>query len=228
MLKIKKDYMWEINIATIFMIILTLVIGAISIILLNSENPILSRTWIVYKALVRNVILIIGMYPVFAFAAASGFAKMNNSAIITAHLPFSKKQLFFKALKPWLILYPIFILASFLILKILQSGTTFYIIGNNLNVIPLIATVLILIALEIQIISGMIITISKKINGFILLFVGVLINIALAFVSFLALDMLKVDLALNMNWIIYPAGIFFIVSIIIFIISWKDVEAISK
>lgn len=228
MLKIKKDYMWEINIAMIFMGILTLIIGVISIILLNSRNEVLSKTWVVYKALVRNIVFIIGMYPVFAFGTGSGFTKINNSTIITAHLPFSKKQLFFKALKPWLIFYPFFIVVSLAILKIIQGGTTTDMMVYLPKGIPLIATGLLLITLESQIISGMIITFSKKINGFLLLFAGVLINIALAYVSFLALDMLNIDLALNMNWIIYPAGIFFIVSIIIFIISWKDVEAISK
>lgn len=225
---IKKDWMYDFKCAGY---IIGVALAGISIMfLLVSWMVPESRYYFKegYEQLYTMAIGIMSIYPLWAFAAISPQIKNGKVYLNTTNLPLSKKNLFFKGLKPWFIVYPVVILASSAVMAALNEPTHSFGILFLFSLVRPAAVFVFMTLITVQVIAGIIFCLVKKIKWYkviitMLIFNGVLIGLCV-----LVGLILQIDTDNNM-W--FAAGVVLTLilgSIGVFLVAWKDVERIHQ
>ena len=225
---IKKDWMYDLkSIAVIAVSALAL----ISIVYLVWAGFIPKYRWVfkeIYEGIYGIAIGIMSIYPLWAFTAISPKIKSGKLYLNTASLPLSKKSLFFKGLKPWIIAYPVLILATSAVMAALNEPTRSFGTLFLFSLVRPIAIFVFMTLITMQVIAGIIFFSAKqvkwyKIIGRMIIFNGCLIGLCV-----FAGKIFPVDTD-NSMW--FAAGVtltMFLGSLGVFLVAWKDVEKIHQ
>ncbi|MEG0306986.1 MAG: hypothetical protein RR636_03510 [Clostridium sp.] len=170
----------------------------------------------------------LSMYPVFSFKCVIPQVGSEKIYPDTSNLPFSKKQLLFKSLKPWIIIFPIYILVGAFLNSLLRERTETL---GLMYLCSLIKPIILIVGMSIvtmQMISGIIIAFAKGIRWYKVLgglFIG---NGIITGICILGLGIFNVETTLYFNWMFIIVGVFFIASLILILTLWKDVENMHR
>lgn len=225
---IKKNWMYDINIIIVVLIASVLGLGAGFLIFSGSSVEVKEVLYAIFEQLYIMVTGALCMYPMFAFKGICPQLGSDKIYLSTVNLPFSKKQLFFKALKPWLIIFPLNCLAGAFVVAVLSKQTESF--GLLYLFALLKPTVLIILAgtFQLQVISAVIFSLVKGIKWYKILGAVVVSNGVLGSLCALVIWLLNIDMNTNFYWIIGIVLTFVIASLLVFLVAWRKVEEIHR
>lgn len=223
---IKKDWMYDANITVVSIMSGAIGLGVAFMLFLNSGDEIRETLYYIYELPYKVGAMIVLIYPFFAFKAICPQLGSDKLYLSTANLPYSRKEIFYKSLKKWALIYPIFLILITTIIVIINPAQ-----GNFMDLFikelskPLTVGVFGLI-IQCQMFSGTIFTLAKGYKWYKVLVTYLFTN-TLLFTIF-GLCMYGANGNIEVEWAILPiAGIIYLlISIITFLISWRDVERI--
>lgn len=225
---IKKNWMYDFNIIIVIGVASMLGLGIGFLLFSGSSVEVREVLYAIFEQLYIMVTAALCMYPMFAFKGVCPQIGSDKIYLSTVNLPFSKKQLFFKALKPWLIIFPLNCLAGAFVVAVLSKQTESFGLLYSFALIKPAFLIIVAGTFQMQIISSIIFSLVKRIKWYKILG-GVLIsNGILGSLCSLAIWLLKIDMNTNFYWIIGIILTFVLVSLIVFLVAWKDVENIHR
>jgi|GEM_PF-1949642 len=232
MVKIKKNWLDDVNTVILIFMSSAVVIGIVSLLFINIK-PRTKEEFQVIKDIYNQIFTmsLVGLstYPFFAFRAICPQTGKEKIYLNTSNLPFSKKQLFWKGIKGWLMIFPIYLLVGILVgllfsIKTETSGIVY--LGSILQ--PIIATIVFLLVLQIQVIVTIILVSAKRIKWYKAMSGIILGNIILMALCMLGIEVLNIDTLTNLNWMLGILIVFIIGSIVLLSTCWKDVENMNR
>lgn len=225
---IKKDWMYDLKTVAVLAVS---ALALISVIYLVWAGIIPEYRWVFKKTYEEIYVIAIGamgIYPLWAFTAISPQIKNGKVYLNTANLPLSKKRLFFQGLKPWLIAYPVVILATSAVMAALNEPTRSFGTLFLFSLVRPSAAFVFMTLMTMQVIAGIIFCSVKKIKWYKIIGIMVIFNGILIGLCVLAGLVLPVD-ADNSMW--FAAGVVLTMllgSLGVFLTAWKDVEKIHQ
>jgi len=232
MVKIKKNWLDDVNTVILIFMSSAVVIGIVSLLFINIK-PRTKEEFQVIKDIYNQIFTmsLVGLstYPFFAFRAICPQTGKEKIYLNTSNLPFSKKQLFWKGIKGWLMIFPIYLLVGILVgllfsIKTETSGIVY--LGSILQ--PIIAIIVFLLVLQIQVIVTIILVSAKRIKWYKAMSGIILGNIILMALCMLGIEVLNIDTLTNLNWMLGILIVFIIGSIVLLSTCWKDVENMNR
>ena len=248
MLKFKKDWL---SLNRGFLTISFVAIIFFLIVFLFTRNVGEKIFWRISYELVDRIVMMGTMFVCFTLLASFGCIlptseKTFSGKVKVNHLPFSNKQLAWRGIKMWLLLYPIWLLlAGFVSVlyeykamgySVVTMVSSFSITSLNgiilFTIAKLIVISIFVIIVDIQITASMIISFAKDIKWYIIFVVQILINFILILSGvfiivkaniYTQLNSMEVFLALIT--LIY---LLLIASSIYFLYSIRDIERVYR
>ena len=231
MVKIKKNWLDDVNTVILIFMSSAVVIGVVSLLFINIKPRTKEEFRVIetiYNQIFTMSLVGLSTYPFFAFRAICPQMGKEKIYLNTSNLPFSKKQLFWNGIKGWLMIFPIYLLVGILVsllfsIKTETSGM-FY-LGSILQSIVIIVFLLVL---QMQGIAGIILIYAKRIKWYKVIVGIVLGNMILMALCMLGIESFNIDILTNLNWMFGILAIFILGSIILLSACWKDVENINR
>lgn len=235
-MEIKKDWFYDSKIIFYSIISAGVGLGIAFMLFLGVSQSNKAVMLNIYEIFYSSVIVFGFMYPIFIFKGVAPKISSDKLYLNTSNLPFSRKQLLFKGLKPWFILFPTYFLFGAFVNTMLITKDEFF-IKNFIEFLANPLWVMVIgIIFTLQFISISIIGLSKNIRWYTIILSVMLFNILLVILSMLGHTVfnLKLSPILNLQinesfyWIKGNTLIFFIGSVILFLVSFKDIEKINR
>lgn len=223
---IKKDWMYDINMVMYPMIIGMLGLGIAFLLFLQSSEYIRETMYHIYDKFYKVICGVMCMYPVFAFKTVCPQMGSDKLYLSTANLPYSRKEVFFKSLKNWIIITLVFMLVGALVITMLNPSTSNFSIMYLYTLVKPLVIIVFAAILQLQIISAIIFCLAKEFKWYKVLVIYIFTNTAILTIygSFMFLVNGNIQNQFIVSIII---AIFHILgSIIVFLISWRNVENI--
>ncbi|SHH70299.1 hypothetical protein SAMN02745196_01109 [Clostridium collagenovorans DSM 3089] len=229
MLKFKRDWLWELKIIALVIIIIMFSIGVIAIVSMSINDTFAYVMRTIYEEFSRTAIGMLGFGPVCSLLTICPLQSKGKSNLSIAHLPYSKKQLFFKGVKSWIKFYPIIVIINMVILVVISpylesKGFKFALeLVINTQIIHLVA----IAVMQIQAISAIIFYFANKKKLYVLIPSYILMNMLVITFCVLVIRFLNIYTARNIMWMLILALSLMIPSIILFMKSWRNIEKVS-
>ena len=225
----KKDWLFDAKITGIALVAVLASIAVIVVMLGKFTGIMPMESAIeVYNKIYSMLALGLSFYPLLAFKAVCPQMGSDKLYMSTANLPMSRKEVFFKGLKPWFIIFPIVIIIGGLVSVVFSIGRGTF---GEILFVAIFTPLLIMCSttiLQLQVIAGCIFALTKGIKGHKLVISGFIFNLALIAIGSLGIRVLKVNTARD-PWWMFGFGIFiFIATLIVFIIAWRDIEKVYQ
>ena len=229
MFNIKKDWLYESRVTYLGFVLAQLIFIVCGVLLSRYELAMRIITQGFYESFSEVSIIVVLIYPLYVLKVMSPRRNRLLSANpITAGFPYSKKQIFWKAIKPWIYLAPLYIIiqiAIFYFLEVIQLGVSidsFYYqsLFSILLIIPLI------LALVLQGIAAIIVYLSQNIKWYKLVSAIVIGNLCYIFSMVRIMELMNIDMNSHMNWLFTPMVLLLIISVIIFTMNFNKIEKI--
>lgn len=231
MVKIKKNWLDDVNTVILIFMSSAVVIGVVSLLFINIK-PRTKEEFRVIETIYNQIFTMslfgLSIYPFFAFGAICPQMGKEKIYLNTSNLPFSKKQLFWKGIKGWLMIFPIYLLVGILVgllvsIKAETSGMVYW--GF---ILQSIAIMVFLLVLQIQVIGSIILIYAKRIKWYKVILGIILGNIILMALCMLGIEAFNIDTLTNSNWMIGILLVFTIGSIFLLSTCWKDIENMNR
>ena len=245
-MEIKKDWLYNYKFLVFGIIGLGCTLGIILLIatLFNTTDNIAFMQTL-YESLYGLSITYTPLYFSFCFTAVAPQFGNNKTYLSTTNLPFSRKQLFFKGLKPFLIVFPIYFLFgtfinTFLIYK--SQSPIYEVYSFGILFIQSISSLLVrfmyILTICLQMTSAIIFSLSKNIRWYIItpciiLFNGILIGLLIlgncVFNLNLSASLISGSkLSIIFSWFNGNTLIFFIGTLLLFLFAFRNIEKIHR
>lgn len=231
MVKIEKNWLDDVNTVILIFMSSAVVIGVVSLLFINIK-PRTKEEFQTIKDIYNQIFTmsLVGLstYPFFAFRAICPQMGKEKIYLNTSNLPFSKKQLFWKGIKGWLMIFPIYLLVGILVgllfsIKTETSGIVY--LGSILQPIAITAFLLVL---QMQVIGAIILVYAKRIKWYNAMLGIILGNTILMALCMLGIKVFNIDTLTNLNWVFGILVIFILGSIILLSACWQDVENMNR
>ena len=231
MVKIKKNWLDDVNTVILIFMSSAVVIGIVSLLFINIKPRTKEEFRVIetiYNQIFTMSLVGLSTYPFFAFRAICPQTGKEKIYLNTSNLPFSKKQLFWKGIKGWLMIFPIYLLVGILVgllfsIKTETPGMIY--LGSILQSIVIIVFLLIF---QMQMMSGIILIYAKRIKWYKVIVGIVLGDIILMTLCMVGIEIFNIDTFTNLNWMFEILAIFILGSIILLSTCWKDVENMNR
>lgn len=225
---IKKDWIYDTK-SIMFIVMAAILSFMIAILLFLGHNAMIDYVISnIFDRLYTVSVAMICMYPLFVFKGVCPKLGSDKVYLSTANLPFSKKQLFFKGIKPWLISGPIYILVGAFIETVIKESTVSFAMTYMFSLFKPMILILVMAIFQFQFIALIIICLVKRVKWYKILMSALIFNGALVSLSGISLLLLNIDFNTNYYW---PFGIivfFLLASLSLFLYAWRDVEKIYR
>ncbi len=226
---LKKDWLFDAKITGVIVLTILTVVTALILVFVKVLNKMpVENGVVVYNKIYSILAFGISFYPMFAFKAVCPQMGSDKLYLSTANLPMSRKEVFFKGLKPWLIISPIVIIVGALGNIVLSSS------AESLKEVIFVITFTPIVILsfgaiiQFQIISGIIFTLVKGIKGYTVVGVIFTFDCILIAICSVGIRVLKIDTAHDPWWMTWCGLFILIVSLIMFLIAWRDIEKVYQ
>lgn len=225
---IKKNWMYDFNIVIAVIIASMTGLGIGFLIFSGSSVQAREVMYVIFEKLYIMGTAMLSMYPVFAFKGVCPQIGSDKLYLSTTNLPFSKKELFLKALKPWLIIFPLYCLGGAFVAAVLAKQTESFGLLYLFSLFKPGAIILFSLIFQPQIISAIIFSLAKGIKWYKVLAVVIGSNGLLGSLCALVIWLSKIDMNTNFYWIIGIFITFIIASLGVFLVAWREVENIHR
>jgi len=231
MVKIKKNWLDNVNTVILIFMSSAVVIGVVSLLFINIKPRTKEEFQVIetiYNQIFTMSLVGLSTYPFFAFRAICPQMGKEKIYLNTSNLPFSKKQLFWKGIRGWLMIFPIYLLVGILVgllfsIKTETSGIVY--LGSILQSIVIIAFLLVL---QMQGIAAIILVYAKRIKWYKAMSGIIVGDIILMALCMLGIEIFNIDTFTNLNWMFGILAIFILGSIILLSACWQDVENMNR
>ncbi len=221
---VKKDWLYDVNSITMFLLVGVLSFGVLSLLFLGFVPEYHEFIKQIYGKSYTAIAGILCMYPLFVLKGICPQMGSDKVYLSTTNLPYSKKQLLFKGLKQWIVVFVFYSLIGSLINTLLINSSESFISQYMLSLTKPVSVLIVLSILQLQIFSGIILALARRIKWYTIL--------SIALLSYGVLGLLcKFVISFLNNLIIqgfFIIGIYTLFSLIIFAIAWKDIENIHN
>lgn len=226
---IKKDWMYDAKIMGVIAMAVLSSVAALIIILVKITNKMPVENGIdIYNRVYSIMVLALSFYPMFAFRAVCPQMGSDKLYMSTANLPYSRKQVFFKGLKSWFIIFPIVLVVGALGSAALNMGTGAWSEGLFITLVTPLLIICFIGILQLQFMAACIIHLVKGIKGYKVVTAVILFDLALIALCSIGLRVFKVNTAHD-PWWMFGCGIFiFIATLMAFLIAWRDIEKVYQ
>lgn len=248
MFKIKRDYLSSSKAMIVLSFGLMTLLAIVFLFIKNVSGEVF---WKVNYEFVDRIVIMGTMFICFIPLCTFGCIfptseKTFGGKVKTNHLPFSNKQLAWKGIKLWLLVYPIwFVVAAFIHLlyekkainNLASTMATAFSMNSDLEIILftigeiVVITMFVLIA-DMQIVSSMIIVFAKRIKVFWIILVQALSNAILISLTIVFIIRLNLDTSINAKEgliaVAIISGILLVPTIIYFVYSLKYIEKVYR
>lgn len=230
MFSFKKDWMLEYRIG-FWIFIIAQLLFFIATVLVTTQDSLNSFILQIdrYTILYQISLAFFMSFPLYALISiCPKVGSRGDARVMTNQLPFTKKRLYWKGLKPWLIACPIYITLG----TLLYTTSQVYFLNRSMQDVvyevwvTLVFCGLVVGAIILQIISGIIISLAKNIRWYKMLGRIVISNIICFIVWIVLVNGLQIDT--NEIAIAWSFAICFGGSLVIFIKSLNQIEHIYQ
>lgn len=174
------------------------------------------------------IITMLGIYPICIFKAIGPESKSGKPYLNTRNLPYTNKQLFIKSIKPGLMIIPVIIIGISLInIFFINDSKGSLSIYMFLLANPFLIFCGIMIS-NFQILTGMIISLSRGIKGYRVIIGMLLANFFLGGGCMLISYFVGKEIVDTLYWAFVILSIYFIFSFSAFLVVFKDIENINR
>lgn len=226
---IKKDWLYNIN--SIFLILAgILCVAGVAAITLKAFVPaqVSEVIYELYKKYFLMLIFMSGLYPMWVLKGICPSMGSDKVYISTMNLPFSKKQLFLKGIKNFMIIIPIYFLIGAFFAAILSPSTESFILKYLFSMIEPLIGIIASTILFAQIYCGIILHLVRGIKPYKIIIGIILADILLG----LLIGVISLGIGKAITDQFYFAfiviGIFFFVSLFAFMLNWNDIEKVHR
>ncbi|MGL4374638.1 MAG: hypothetical protein ACRCS6_12670 [Turicibacter sp.] len=171
-------------------------------------------------------------YPVFALKCiAPRKGKFLDAQVGTSILPLTKKQLLLKAMKPWFITFPLYMLGSTIVYAFIEANmleanvATMLVMGGLLY---LVFGGLSISGLVLQIMAIVILYLAKQQRGIKVISKFLVLDLVTFMIGSGIIELLQLDTATDMSWMFIIFGLFLFVSLATFIYAFRFIEKIYQ
>lgn len=226
---VEKDWMYDVKIIEIILATFLAGIVLVLLLLLSPKYPLTYETLkVVCEKVYTITILLLTLYPMFAFKAVCPQIGSDKLYISTANLPFSRKQVFFKGIKSGLIIFPIYILVGAAVVTVLSEQTEALWILYLFALIKPLVIMVFMVVFQLQVIAAVIFSLTKRIKWYKIVSSVLIANISLGLLCTLVILLLDIDIAQNFYWGFGVILAYILTSFGAFLIAWKDVEKVYQ
>lgn len=226
---LKKDWLFDAKIVGVAGLAIFTTVAVLILIFVKVLNKMpVENGVVVYNKIYSILAFGISFYPMFAFKAVCPQVGSDKLYLSTANLPMSRKQVFFKGLKPWLVIAPVVIILGALG-NVALSGTTV----SLKEVVFIIAFAPIVILsfgaiIQLQIFSGIIFSLVKGLKGYTVVGSIFTFDCILLVICSIGIRVLNINTAHD-PWWMTGCGLFILIaSLIMFLIAWRDIEKVYQ
>ncbi|MGG7078662.1 hypothetical protein [Clostridium sardiniense] len=228
---VKKDWLYDVNSFTLPVISGVLGFGILSLLFLRfvPEHHELIKE--IYDSAYTVIAGLLCMYPIFVIKGICPQMGSDKVYLSTTNLPYSKKQLFFKGLKPWIIVFILYSLIGALINTLLANSSDTFISQYLSSLVQPVSFLFKSSIIQLQIFSGVILALARGIKWYIILFIALILNIIALILSGVFGKICSFLIPLSNNSITdkyFIIGIYSLFILIVFAIAWKDIENIHN
>lgn len=226
---LKKDWLYDVKLSGAIGLIILITFAMVVMIMgkVTGIMPIDNAVQ-VYNKTYGMIALVISFYPIMAFKAVCPQLGSDKLYMSTANLPMSRKEVFFKGLKPWLIIAPMVIIAGAIGSIALSAGAESF---KEIIFIITFTPVVILsftAIIQFQIISGIIFTLGKGIKWYKVVGAIFVFDFILIAMCSIGIRVFKVDTAHDPWWMSICGVFILMASLIVFLIAWRDIEKVYQ
>jgi len=207
-------------------IVVTIGIGFSSLLFVN--DSIAKELYYLYEQLYVISAVTLSMYPIFSFKAICPQIGKNKLYLNVSNLPFSKKQLFWNGIKPWIIIFPSYLLVGALISSLLKERNMDFGLIYLFSILKPAVLIVSLAAFQLQMMSAIILIYAKRIKWYKVIVGIVLGNIILMTLCMVGIKIFNIDTFINLNWMFGILAIFILGGIILLSACWQDVENMNR
>ena len=219
---LKKDFLYEARIVFIIILIVNCFFFLLSFV-------IGSNSAIFYQIVYQLSLMIMSVYPIYVFKRiAPKRGEFFNAHQITSSLPLSIKDLFWKGLKPWLIISPFYFILLTAFMAFLRTQAINSEFFNQLcsELAIVLAMIIIFVSLTMQLLSAQIIYLTTQNDWIQALAIFMAALVAIPGI-FLMVNIFNLDKT-NINLFYIILGIYLAVSMIVFLKNFKNIEKIHQ
>lgn len=221
---VKKDWLYDVNSITMFLIVGILSFGVLSLLFLGFVPEYHEIIKHLYGKMYAVMAAILCMYPLFVLRGICPQMGTDKVYLSTTNLPYSKKQLLFKGLKEWIIVFILYSLIGALINTLLINSSEAFISQYIISLTKPVSLFITLSLIQLNIFSGVILALARRIKWYIILSIILLSNGALGLLCKFIISFLNDPITQGF----FIIGIYALFSLIIFAIAWKDIENIHN
>lgn len=226
---LKKDWLFDAKITGLIVLGILSYVAALIFVFVKVLNKMpVENGMEIYNKIYFIMALGVAFYPMFAFKAVCPQMGSDKLYMSTANLPMSRKEVFFRGLKPWLIIFPIVLIGGGLGSVALSIGT------GNLGEILFTAaftpilTICFVAIIQLQTMAGCIFKLAKALKGYKVIEAIVLFDFVLILICSISIRVFKINTAHNPWWMIGCGALILSASLIMFLIAWKDIERVYQ
>lgn len=228
---IKKDWLYNINSITLTVISVVLGFGVLSLLLLRyipEHHEIIKQIYDNSYAVIAGLLC---MYPIFVLKGICPQIGTDKVYLSTTNLPYSKKQLIFKGLKPWIIVFILYSLIGALINTLLANSSESFISQYVSSLVQPVSFLFKSSILQLQIFSAVILALSRGLKWYIVLPIALILNSIALILSGVFGKICSFLIPFLNNSITdkyFIIGIYALFTLSVFAIAWKDIENVHN
>lgn len=227
MMRVKKDWNFDIDNSYKNIYIIVLIMG-ISIVgvgsFLSKDFKLLSSG--IYNNIFRGIVMVSFLYPLFTLKNIIPQIGIKKPYLSINNIPLTKREIFIDKIKSKIIPMIICVIAMIILNALVQVSTVDSTLSDGviLNMQYTLDAFLMGLIIFFQYFVGTILHLVKKIKGLKVIFIIIGSNIVL-FIPFILMDKIFRNTGLLL---MIGGGTFFILSMIAFIVCWKDFEKVCN
>lgn len=226
MFKLKRSWLyetkwifWSLSAFSILMTLLTII---------STTNDTLNQVFIrLYSECYQVTLMLMCIYPVYVLKMMS--PKLNqffDAPQITAHLPFSKKELFYKGLKPWAIVFPCYFILATLILYYLEGRLVeeSWTVWWSESMLENVFAFFVILCIVLQTMTAMLLSLVNQYSWYKLFPWVIVANVIFIITSV----WIMVKFNFHYSWTFLPLGVWLLLSLGAFMVHFKEIERIYQ
>lgn len=221
---VKKDWLYDVNSITLVLIAGVLSFGVLSFLFLGFVPEYHEFIKQIYGKAYNAIAGILCMYPMFVLKGICPQMGSEKIYLSTTNLPYSKKQLLFKGLKQWIIVFILYSLIGALINALLINSSESFISQYIISLTKPVSFFITFSLIQLNIFSGVILALARRIKWYIILPIGLLSYGVLGLLCKFIISFL--NNSITQGYLI--VGIYTLFTLIVFAIAWKDIENVHN
>lgn len=218
---IKRDFLYEHKITLIILIAIQVLF-----LLLNLIMPAVTLKF--YQPVYLMMLVGILFYPVMVFKKISPrVGDYFNAYSMTSHLPFSKKQLMWMGIKPWIVIAPIYLLVTTMMMAYFRAQAInqlfFELLFGGIILISFVITVV--GGFVLQLLASQLIYLKYRQHWMMIAIVLIVVNII--YVASSGTIQYALQLSIDqLGWIM--SSLYFCLNLVAFLFNFKKIEEIYQ